>query len=761
MLPKGAEKNNILQAENVKAVLDYRQNGDYSLAADVNNFNSGQRLFAEHFAAIRTLSTDAELGRTFQNFLDKGQVKGTLDGEFVIRGNLSRIMESSIAGKVYCKNILYCDKSFEYPIEEIRGHIDVTEASAELINLEGRHKDAVFFINGRVNTQQEQTRSHIIITSNKVRLDKDAYSALSSEGKRIWDDFSPSGTVAIEYTFTKETLSEKEFEIKITSLDCRAVWKKLAYPLNNITGNLFIRHNEAELVNLISTNGIEKVIIGGKIAREKPDKTAFDIKLSAENIEPNSVLNQIQWTELSSLFQIKKPPFLDDVSLKGPVNFEGYFKKKSEERLGDFNIKLNLANNSLVYSRLPYKFNELKGDIYIQNNLVRFENLRATSDNLSSARTQTQITIGGQLKMEDSSFNIAELKAQVKDAVLDERFGAIMPKKNQSLYFMLKPTGLFDLNIEKLKISNSNDRKIFIEASGAVNLHQATINTEPLLTHLQGPINFEIFYKSGEGLYDSKINAQDCTIIIKEKILTRLNAEVIYNQNNKSWHSENITADFYDGKMNGKAELNENATYVVNAGFDGIDLYKFLSESVTIADTNSVKKSSGSDYTQGRMDASVSFAGQLGQDQSNLGSCRLKIVDMKVGKVSVFGKLLNILQLTEPPDFVFEQMAVDSYISGGQLLLKVDISGRTTAFEGEGIMNLRGMIIDLLLNAHGKRLIGTSPGPLQTLTEGLSQGIVQISIRGNVYSPQIEVVPLPVIRGTLGLFGTEEKSPKK
>jgi hypothetical protein len=766
MLSEGAEKDTFLQAQSVKAVFQYAQNGDFSLNADVNNFSSGQRLFAEHFAEIRTLSSYGEWGLAFQHFLDRGQIKGALDGEFIINGNFTEIKNSRIAGRILCHEIVYCDKNFEYPLEKIQGPVDLTETSAELKYLTGIHEESVFLINGYVNIKQGQSRRHINISSNKVNLDKDVYSALATEGKKIWDDFSPSGSVSVEYTFDKKQSSNNEIEIKITPLDCRAVWKKLTYPVNNLTGNLIIRQNEAELVNLTSTNGDEKIIVNGKIAKANANNNVFDINVSAENIEPNSFTRHIQWSELSNLFQIKKPFFLNDVNLIGAVNFTGQFKRGPQQQQGDYNIKIEFPNNELAYSGLPYSFNGLKGNVYFQNDLIKFENLKTAVDNPGAPGIKTQITIGGQVKTINHVFNNAELNIQATGVIFDERLGALLPKKNQSLYFQFKPAGVFDLNIEKLIISGSSESKNTVEAAGSVYLHHINLNTEPALSQLNGPLRLEASYKSGKGLSNGKINAQGCSIRIREKILTDLNAEIVYNTNNKSWHSENFNADFYGGKMNGNAELNEGASYLLNAGFDKIDLLMFLSDknpnaAMTPEDTNAVKKGTVSEHTQGTMDASLNLAGQLGRPQDNLGRCRLKITDMKAGKVSTFGKLLNILQLTEPRDYTFEQMVVDSYIKGRQLLLNVDISGQTTAFEGEGIIDLRGMVIDLLLNARGKRPFGTSPGPLQALTEGLGQGIVQLSITGNIYSPQIEVVPLPVIKGTLGLFGAEAKSPKK
>ena len=50
VLPTDSEEDKLLQAENIKAVLNYQQDANYTLTVDVNGLKSGQTVFAEHFA---------------------------------------------------------------------------------------------------------------------------------------------------------------------------------------------------------------------------------------------------------------------------------------------------------------------------------------------------------------------------------------------------------------------------------------------------------------------------------------------------------------------------------------------------------------------------------------------------------------------------------------------------------------------------------------------------------------------------------------
>jgi hypothetical protein len=116
---------------------------------------------------------------------------------------------------------------------------------------------------------------------------------------------------------------------------------------------------------------------------------------------------------------------------------------------------------------------------------------------------------------------------------------------------------------------------------------------------------------------------------------------------------------------------------------------------------------------------------------------------------------LDVLKLTEPKDFVFEQMLVDSYIKHNRLFFEqVDLSGRTVAFNGSGWMDLRDQSLDLTLTARGRRGAGAEPSVLQSLTEGLGSAVVRMEVTGNVHDPIVTTKTLPVIEDTLEILGT-------
>ena len=124
------------------------------------------------------------------------------------------------------------------------------------------------------------------------------------------------------------------------------------------------------------------------------------------------------------------------------------------------------------------------------------------------------------------------------------------------------------------------------------------------------------------------------------------------------------------------------------------------------------------------------------------------------GLATIVAKLLEVLRFREPRKNAFGEMFVDSYIKGDNLRVrKLDLSGRSSAFYGSGLADLRTKKIDLKLIARGKRSATADPSVIGSLAEGLGSAVVQIDVIGDFYDPQVITRPLPFIKETLEIFG--------
>ena len=124
--------------------------------------------------------------------------------------------------------------------------------------------------------------------------------------------------------------------------------------------------------------------------------------------------------------------------------------------------------------------------------------------------------------------------------------------------------------------------------------------------------------------------------------------------------------------------------------------------------------------------------------------------------LALLAKILSVLKLSGPQDYAFDQMVIDSYIENKKLNLeKIDLSGKTLAFNGSGWIDLESKQINVILAARGRRLATDKPSIMQSLADALSPAVVRIDVTGDFHDPKVETMTLPVLKDSLEILGTK------
>jgi hypothetical protein len=342
---------------------------------------------------------------------------------------------------------------------------------------------------------------------------------------------------------------------------------------------------------------------------------------------------------------------------------------------------------------------------------------------------------------------------------------------------------------------------------------------------LAGTLEADGAYSTKQGFTRGHVGLAAERLVVKGKAVTHTNIAALYDPNAQKWIAKDFVGDCYGGKMLGTLEVGMpadrrgNSPWLPSAGqaqgpaptvrppasgleyqlrvaLNDVDLQQFVTagmpedgrqktEDSDILSSVLRPPSSGS-VSSGTMHAALSLSGRVGDRKSGAskggpreessprrGVCRIDVADMQVGKVSPLGNVLSMLRLSEPTDYTFERMQIDSYIRADKLLIsKLDLSGRNAAFTGSGTMDLPTEEINLTLAARGPRVAAgpSTPGssnpmdriwePLQSLTEGLGGAVVRMEVTGTASNPHVQTKALPVIEDSLRILGTPDESRK-
>jgi hypothetical protein len=769
----GFERNWTVRA--IDAELNYEPNGLNTLMVKIKGFTSQASETRNLFAFdTKSVADKAPVVNAIQMFFNQYNPSGTIDIDLQASGNPKRINESKLEGMVTCSDVALCDRNFPYQIEHLTGQVELTERSVKLNNIVAHHGTVELAIEGWVKDFGPDYKYNLQISSKNMLLDKDLYNAINREEQKFWQEFSPSGLAATNYSHSRQPPERDKSVLNVQLLDVQGKYIGFGYPLKNTTGRLtFTDGNMMILDDVTSKWGEHKIIINGKVGLGHGKRPLYDIVAKGTNIPLDATLEEALPPAQKEFYNQFESHGLFDMTISivssdtCDVFKAEVFPKNTSLKAKALPIPIDDVTGRVVFTPDMIDINGLEG--YYKGGTVKFAG-RVWSGNNNNKES------GYCLSMRAGNVGVSE---DLADA-LPGAFGKMMRQ--------LKPGGEVNLMVDVSKNADANcgPNQFVVEClgntidcnllpyslhdiSGRIVITQSKITIDnvtarathtvrglPLesvmrmagvlsLSEANGPAN-DIYVTGGE------VNLSGENVRLKKKTMAKMDAIMGYDAESGQWLSRYFVANFYDGKMIGKVQLTKSDRggfdYLLETSVDGADLKKFLS------DTDKEVRPD-EHYSTGSINGSLSIVGSLVDDNIRLGRCRVKITDMQVGKRSPLANLLSVLNLTEPSDYAFDQMTVDAYIQDNKMFLRqLDLSGKSVAFYGSGWIDLKTDDIKMTLTARGRRLAPASPSIWQSLTEGLSRAVVRIEVKGKISDPQITTMPLPVIKETMEIFGT-------
>lgn len=642
-------------------------------------------------------------------------------------------------------------RRFPYPLRNLTGRLAFDRASTKISQVVSQYDNRRIVVNGIVtNCDTERPVYDILIKAEDIPLDSTVAEALPERYKNFYSKFELTGSVDAQVkVFTPDQSSVS------TSFLADVFFKKASLRLNespllvsDILGKAVFKPDSMSTENLTGLCSEGLVSVAGDIRiGDDSQLSQYQLTVDAERVQLSEGLIGLLPGQLEETVSEWQP--------KGKVNLTADLKRTGSDKRPKYEVVVDCLGDSVNWKRFAYPLRDIAGTLTIRNDSVTLGNITATAGgNAGEVTDGSTIRANGEMVFKNNAFGEGRFAISASDVVLDERFEAALPESIAAMYKALSPSGRFDLDLTNIAIFNVDNEKC-IDFAGAAKFKGSGINMFGARAELYGELKTKGLYEVDYGLVGGRISTVDGAIQVRGKSITDLTTDVSYDPGLQGWVSERLVADCYGGKLTGKLEVKpaggeaeEALAYMLQVGFDDIDLKRFVMGGRS-------GQTVGSDYSSGKMSGTLSVGARISEGVRRVGRCRLAIEDMRVGRLSPLAKLLHVLSLTEPRDFAFERMAVDSYIKGDRVFLETfDLAGEALAFRGSGWMELETEDVDLTLTARGQRLVTAEIPLLQSLAEGLGSAVVRMEVTGNAYDPRVETKALPVIGDTLGILGT-------
>ncbi|MHC4744265.1 MAG: hypothetical protein ACYS8Z_20305, partial [Planctomycetota bacterium] len=586
-------------------------------------------------------------------------------------------------------------RAFPYPLADLRGQLSFNGSDVLISNVVSGFGGRKIELDGKVTGRgTERFGYDILIRAEDILLDSVLYDALPDEQKSLYDQFSPKGIV--DGTIRASKLAQPGVtstfiaELSMTGGSLRS--DRLPRPLTEITSTAVLTPGKIDIESLSGRYGGTPVSLAGQIWPARDDKpSSYSLAFESKDTPLNE--------ELFKLLPPSAAKMVADFQPQGNINLTAEISKLDPERSTDYEFVIGCLGNSMNLHQFSYPLKNVTGELRITPDLMEFRDVNAVPGDSVWIRLNTaSIELDGTVTLDEGSIEKALLEIKANDIFFDRRLGAAMPEGLRPLYSKLVPPAHFDLDLSRVEVSPGVGGKKIIDIAGSARLEKCSaqisgvwtefdadldignltvtpledgerridIGSRARLEKLSVPISgaraqlnsdVDIFarYKTNHGFEECSLLLDGESFKILGKTFTGVKAEIAYHPELTTWKSKRLTADCYDGRLVGKLEFKKSADaafgYTLQTSFQNVDLRKFLSDS---------KMASGrGEYTTGKMQGSLNISARPGDSSTRLGTCKLSIIDMQVGRLSPLAKLLQVLQFTEPSKYAFEEMFLD------------------------------------------------------------------------------------------------------
>ena len=718
-------------------------------------FNGWSRDFGPDWKyGIRITSDNMPLNNDLYNALSDGQKRFwsafSPSGSAAIDYQLDRQSQSQkstqLTVNLHEAEAVY--KNFPYPLKNLTGKLSFDRNGVMFSGLVSKTGDKEITLNGELKTSGNKGPEYdISIQVNNINLDSTLAAALSGNQKKFYEKFGPSGLADGWIRITKQNSEPAGYTADLTFKNASLRADQFPLPVIDVSAKAVFTPDLILIKDFEGRYDHSRISMTGQIRPDREhEQSRYNLSLNFKEAQLND--------DLFGLLPESLKEVVSKLNPAGRVNISADLDKEVLDEAPDYRITVECLGDSLSLSQIPYPLKNITGTLTIDDEQIELTEVVASlSDSAPDETEIPTIKIDGELDLDGKKFDNALLQLQAGYISLDERLGSILPQRIQPFYSNLSPSGQFDFDFKQVRIIREDDGSTAVDFIGDVNIINSGFRISDSRSELKALLETSGTFRTREGFSSCKAVLKEGTLKVQGKSFTDLKTNIGYDPSRRLWSTEDLIADFYGGKLAGKFEISQpdgqDLGYLLQVSFNDVELERFLSDT-------KLEKTTTNGYTKGRMNGSLNIDNRIGGASSRIGTCRLIISDMQVGKLSPLAKLLEVLKLTEPKDFAFDQMFIDSYIRGKNMFVeKLDLSGQTHAFNGSGRMDLESNNIDLTLTARGRRPVAGSPSLLQSLTEGLGRAVVRLEIDGNFHDPEITTKTLPVLEETLQILGTK------
>ncbi|MEN6335339.1 MAG: hypothetical protein ABFE01_13905, partial [Phycisphaerales bacterium] len=643
-------------------------------------------------------------------------------------------------------------RDFPYPLTGLTGKLYFDRDSVTATNLVSESGSRRIQLNAKVTGLGTGKAIHYIsIDGNDVPLDATLEKALPPQYREMYERMEVDGTADVKArVFTTGDANSVGPMSYHADAVCRSKTLKLEQSpvtLSDVVAEVSVSPKSVTIKQLGGRYGQSRVsVTGGMQLSADARSRQYHASVTARDVPFNDKTIGLLPASLTERLAAFRP--------EGNVNLRLELQSSDANGPPVYTGDVECLGVKINHRLIPYPLENIRGTISLTRDKLAVKDMTASPVDPCQPKGSAALHVDGSATLDAGGLADASFTVKTQDLQFTKALGESLPREFAAAYRDLSPHGPFDLAMSRLTISRTSGDGMLVEFGGKVGLKGCDLQVSGAAMELAGDIGIEGTYDTQRGLSKGRAALAAERLVIKGRTISQATTEAIYDPNTRMWSADTLLGDCYRGKVLGSLHVRRaeagGIEYTVQAVMNRVDVQQFLRDGKSAAIVEEP-------YSGGVMNASLSLGGRTGDLASRRGVCQVDIENMRVGKVSPLRNLLSVLSLSEPTDYTFDRMIIDSYIRQDMLLIrKLDMSGRNVAFTGAGTMTLPGGDLHLMLTARGQRLAAAEPSVFQALTEGLGGAVIRLEVTGKASNPLVETKTLPVIEDSLKILGAPE-----
>lgn len=579
------------------------------------------------------------------------------------------------------------------------------------------------------------------ISGNGIPISQRLIAAVPEDGARDFiTSLHPTGKIDVQWRAERDNpeVRSPELALKMRLNNCRMLYDRFPYPLDNVTGWVEQRDKNWRFYELRSRDTQGRTVVAGAGSLEpSEDSCRFDLRLQGEATALNRTLFDALPDNAQQAWTFLRP--------RGQIDFVADISRECGQPLPAVRLAMtpherNLAiEPPLSASGNRYRLERLDGEFDWSNDRLTIKNARAehgrtnyTTDGSFESR------LNGAWKLDLQGLNADRLS-------FDRDFLIAAPPELRDIIEDLQPTGSFELFDSRLEVIQNTGPSGSVGARWRIGLdcHQVSINPGVPLDGLSGVIRLS---GQSDGTAAATAGELDLDSLFWNDLqLTNVRGPLWADGNDcflgegatrklQGTETRSIEANAYGGavRLNSWIRHSGQQRYGVAISVGSVDVTRLSTEWLQRPET-----------LDGLLDGQLELQGVGSSVYGMTGKGAFAVSDADLYELPLFLSLLKYLRNRAPDNTAFNRLETKFTLEGEDLAFEnFDLLGDAVSLYGKGTATLQRNVDLTFASIVGRNEF--SVPILNSLVRSASEQLLRLRVVGPIDSPEVrrEVLPM-------------------